>query len=526
MVTTGDRSYDLVVDYTALALPEGFDRLIAETWSLVDDLPELTQSDGVRLLALLAADAELPFQMQALAHYVEALAPGMWCSIMLVDSEGTTLVGVAAPSLPAAWRERVATVQVAEGQGSCGTAAARGEVVIVPDVRMSPLWDGHAGAAVEAGLCACWSVPFSDLHGRLLGTLALYYGEPRTPSDHERRLIDLAARLAALVTLRHRNAADLRLSQRRSRELIDLCSNALFVRRGNRWVYLNAPAQRLLGLTLPNNVTDLPLESIVVAQDLRALRAFTAGEATFTLRHQEGHAVPMRVCAVSGSGSHQETVVLTGIALRVFAELEHAALDAADERCSRLATDLSNSACQQLAGIDYLIEAVASGAEPRWAKPLRDAQRLLQDTRREIALLASWIAPAPLGAMTLAEGLERLAQEVQARVGRRLVCDIPDDLLDPLSRLDASQLLPLLARLIRAGAEHPASADVTLRARGDVDQVRVSVTVDGPCFAPDPGLAVFGDAQHRAWRFGSILRFDSLESGAKSRAILHLLARS
>src|SRR5258706_509421 len=160
----------------------------------------------VRLLALLDSAAPLNVLLDGLATYVESWADGLHCTVLLVDPTGRLLLSGAAPSLPAAYMEAIGPVDIADGIGSCGTAAARREMVVVEDVEHSSLWAGYARIALSHGLRACWSVPVLDDAGTLLGTLALYYRERRTPSAHEIDLIQFASFLAAFVIQRQREA--------------------------------------------------------------------------------------------------------------------------------------------------------------------------------------------------------------------------------------------------------------------------------------------------------------------------------
>jgi len=160
----------------------------------------------VRLLALLDSDAPLNVLLDGLATYVESWTDGLHCTVLLVDATGRMLLPGAAPSLPAAYADAIGPVPIDDRRGSCGTAAARREMVVVEDVEQSELWQGYASIALSHGLRACWSVPIVDDAHNLLGTLALYYRERRAPTTHEIDLIQFASFLAAFVIQRQREA--------------------------------------------------------------------------------------------------------------------------------------------------------------------------------------------------------------------------------------------------------------------------------------------------------------------------------
>lgn len=169
----------------------------------------------VRLLALLSSAAPLNVLLDGLAAYVETWAEGLHCTVLLVDPTGRLLVPGAAPSLANAYTHAIGPVSIGIGEGSCGTAAARREMVIVEDVEQSDLWTKYAPIALSHGLRACWSVPIFDDARSLLGTLALYYRERRAPSTQEINLIQFASSLAAFVIQRHRDAEKLRTTDAR-----------------------------------------------------------------------------------------------------------------------------------------------------------------------------------------------------------------------------------------------------------------------------------------------------------------------
>ena len=169
----------------------------------------------IRLLALLGSAAPLNVLLDGLATYVETWADGMLCSVMLADAAEGLLRPAAAPSLHADYVNAIDPVPIGDGSGSCGTAAARRELVVVEDVEQSELWDGYAPLAVAHGLRACWSMPVFDADQALLATLAIYYRTPRKPSPEEIELIQFAALLASFVIQRHRDEQRLRASEAR-----------------------------------------------------------------------------------------------------------------------------------------------------------------------------------------------------------------------------------------------------------------------------------------------------------------------
>ena len=150
-------------------------------------------------LELIAEGESLRTILENIVHTVETQAPGMLCSILTVDPDGKRLHTAAAPSLPDAYNQAVDGVEIGPEVGSCGRAAATKSCVVVEDIAASPWWADYKDLAMSHGLRACWSQPVVAANGKLLGTFAMYYSQPRKPSRHHLQLINAAARLATVA---------------------------------------------------------------------------------------------------------------------------------------------------------------------------------------------------------------------------------------------------------------------------------------------------------------------------------------
>jgi len=79
----------------------------------------------------------------------------------------------------------------------------RGKPVIVTNIATDPLWDEYRNFAWAIGVAACWSTPILSSKGKVLGSFAMYYREPRSPNGDERYLTDAATQLAAKAIEHH-----------------------------------------------------------------------------------------------------------------------------------------------------------------------------------------------------------------------------------------------------------------------------------------------------------------------------------
>lgn len=171
--------------------------------SVVRDVSERKRSEKrerSRLLILekMATGAPLEGILVDIVHFVEQQCDGALSSILLADEQRGMLSHGAAPSLPDWYNKAVDGLRIANGMGSCGTAAFLKRRVVVEDIETHPYWKGFKPAA-DAGLKACWSEPILSTDGELLGTFAIYYRESRSPEPQEISLLESAAHLASLA---------------------------------------------------------------------------------------------------------------------------------------------------------------------------------------------------------------------------------------------------------------------------------------------------------------------------------------
>src|SRR5712671_3506643 len=199
-----------------------------------------------RLLEMIARGDSRTAILDALCRLVEELASGSLSSILLLDPTANCLRHGAAPSLPGAYTEAIDGIAIGPSVGSCGTAAYRGEPVMVGDIATDPLWAEYRDLALAHGLRACWSTPIRSSDGKVLGTFAIYYREPRSPPPQEHGLIERITHLASIAI--EREQAEKVLRERAN--LLDLTHDTVFVRDMNDVItYWNRGAEERYGWT-------------------------------------------------------------------------------------------------------------------------------------------------------------------------------------------------------------------------------------------------------------------------------------
>ncbi|HEY4082524.1 MAG TPA: EAL domain-containing protein [Burkholderiaceae bacterium] len=162
-----------------------------------------TTIDALQREVLEAVALSLPLEriMVLLCERMEALAPGVICTVLTIDAAGR-VHPMAAPSLPKEFSIAIENAPIGPRAGSCGTAAWRGESVEVSDIASDPLWEDYRGLAQAFGLAACWSTPIFDAAGQVAATFALYYRQPRPVEPLHRAMVQACVHLCQ-IALRH-----------------------------------------------------------------------------------------------------------------------------------------------------------------------------------------------------------------------------------------------------------------------------------------------------------------------------------
>src|SRR6266404_9065611 len=151
------------------------------------------------ILQMIARDAHLEGILENLVRVVEGQFTGLLCSVLLLDEDGQHVRHGAAPSLPESYTKAIDGLCIGPKAGSCGTAMYRGQPVVVTDILRDPLWEAYRGLVEPHGFRACWSTPILAHSGKVLGSFAMYYREPRSPSPAETRALEMATHLAGIA---------------------------------------------------------------------------------------------------------------------------------------------------------------------------------------------------------------------------------------------------------------------------------------------------------------------------------------
>ena len=197
---------------------------------------------------MIARGNSLPVVLDGLCRLVEETSSDILATILLLNDN--RLWHGAAPSLPKSYTKAIDGGIIGPAAGSCGTAAYRGEPVIVSDIATDPLWADYRGLALAHELRACWSTPILSSEGRVLGTFAIYAREPCSPTPQHHKIIEQITHLAAVAIERNRTQAALQESEERFRRMADAIPEVIWFTalEPEKVLYVSPSFERIWGL--------------------------------------------------------------------------------------------------------------------------------------------------------------------------------------------------------------------------------------------------------------------------------------
>jgi signal transduction histidine kinase/PAS domain-containing protein len=200
LVPDGSVKYVRVVGHPSTNYESGNFEFVGAVTDITESKRAEALRDGEsRILEMIVRDAPLEEILENLVRVVEAQFAGLLCSVLLLEEDGQHARHGAAPSLPQPYSKAIDGLCIGPKAGSCGTAMYRREPVVVTDILQDPLWEPYRGVAAPYGLRACWSTPILAHSGKALGSFAMYYREPRSPSPAETRALEMATHLAGIA---------------------------------------------------------------------------------------------------------------------------------------------------------------------------------------------------------------------------------------------------------------------------------------------------------------------------------------
>ena len=187
----------------------------------------LTRIDK-EILELIAENVALPRILDRLILGFEEAYPGARCSLYFADDEKRCLRLASAPSLPQSLTQFIDGSQIGPDGSDCGRAVFHGRQINTLNIKDSAAWGDLGDLAERHGLYACCSTPVHASSQAVLGSFAVYLGEPRAPAKCEHDLIERMTRLAAIAIERSRAEESMRESEARYRNLFETVVDGVY----------------------------------------------------------------------------------------------------------------------------------------------------------------------------------------------------------------------------------------------------------------------------------------------------------
>ncbi|HXW09860.1 MAG TPA: PAS domain S-box protein [Steroidobacteraceae bacterium] len=215
--------HDIPCEVRLVRLPSSGRRLIRGS---ITDITERKRNELLavgdrRVFERITSHADLMTTLEAVTETAEKVTPDAICAVSVYEPEANVLFHVAGTRLPQPYLNAKRRVEIGPRNGSCAAAVFLQRQVIVAEITRDALWEHVRVPAVEAGLRACWSTPVRASDGRVLGTVALYFRQPRSPLRRDFELMSRLTALAGIAIERKRSEEALRRSEAQYRSLFE-----------------------------------------------------------------------------------------------------------------------------------------------------------------------------------------------------------------------------------------------------------------------------------------------------------------
>lgn len=200
-----------------------------------------------RVSAVLLRDEEPTALLEEILSAAVAITAADFGDVQILDRASLDLRIAVQRGFPSWWVEL--WDRVGGGRGTCGTARARGERVVVEDVMSTSIFDEEAlDVQLRAGVRSVQSTPLVSRSGALLGMLSTHWRKPGRPDDRTLRFLDVLARQTADFLERSSREEALRRAEAMSTGiLMSSVDGILAVDAEQRILRVNRAAEEIFG---------------------------------------------------------------------------------------------------------------------------------------------------------------------------------------------------------------------------------------------------------------------------------------
>ncbi len=184
---------------------------LAHTVTILSEITsaKLHQVLHSRMLNAIARDENLESVMLCACYEVSSILDDVTVAIFQT-TDNHFLKLLAAPTFADSPFSIVHKLAIREGAASSGTAAFRGESVLVTDIENDPLWADYKEHITPFGYKGSWSNPIKDNKGNTLGVITFYRKSHVVPNDLDYLIIRVLSPLCALAIEREKQRENIR----------------------------------------------------------------------------------------------------------------------------------------------------------------------------------------------------------------------------------------------------------------------------------------------------------------------------
>jgi PAS domain S-box-containing protein len=523
--------------------------------SVMQDLSARRRAENLtraqmQALEMVAGGKPMKETLDELLRLMEAQAPDMIGSILLLEADGIHVRHGAAPSLPAEFIQAVDGSAIGPCAGSCGTAAFRREPVLVADIAIDPLWADYKHLALPHGLRACWSTPVFDAQKNLLGTFAIYRRTVGLPAEEHQQLIEMATHTAAICIGKNRDEQTLLQNELRLRLMAELIAGYSFAYtvtpdRRMQLEWMSAAGEKVLGYTeaeLKSSVSfrdrihpddrhgqQASLNSVLAGiPEMMEFRFRTKSGGTRWLRcfnRPEWDAPGGRVIRILGAGqditdlkaAEQERTAAVAGEQQARIQYTFQLIASQEAERKRIAGELHDSMGQNLLLIKNLAQLALRAPTQEHAGAINSlADQCLQEVRQ----ISRDLHPHQLDHLGLKQALEVMLENAAQASAAKFLWKL-EDTGEIFSADAAMNLYRVVQESLNNILKHSRAKNVRVQLERDVHEVVLEITDDGCGFTPaapagsEPGMGLKNIAE-RVRMLGGKLTMDS-RAGAGTR---------
>ena len=270
------------LETTSNLVQEANTEVVGEIIAISRDISSRKQAENLlaaqnQILEKIASNAPLREILKAIIDKIERESNRMLAAIWLLDENSKQLYNGSAPSLPVSYITKINSM-IGRGPGyhlwkcspatytptlsPCSLAIHRRETVIVADIANDSEAIAYRDLALSYGIQSCWSTPIFSSQGKVLGSFAIYYNEPTTPTVVEKQLMETATHLAGIAIERKQKEEALLQGSAKYRSIFEHISLGIFQTSvDGSYISANSALAKIYGYNSPQelmtNLTDI-----------------------------------------------------------------------------------------------------------------------------------------------------------------------------------------------------------------------------------------------------------------------------